>query len=110
VRNDAFTCENCGAEVLPLTGGSCRNHCPQCLCSKHLDEVPGDRAVTCGGLMECVAVQHDARRGWMLVHRCLRCGALKRNRAALDDPVQPDSFEAILEAARRAARLPESGA
>jgi hypothetical protein len=31
----------------------------------------------------------------MLVHRCTRCGAMRRNRAALDDPHQPDCIDAL---------------
>jgi hypothetical protein len=52
--------------------------------------------------MEPVAVEHDARRGWMVVHRCLRCGSTRRNRSAHDDPRQPDNFEEMLAIARRA--------
>ncbi len=100
VRNEGFVCEQCGTTVVPSSKGSCRNHCPRCLWSKHVDETPGDRAATCGGMMECVRVEHDARRGWMLVHCCDRCGAMRRNRAAVDDPVQPDRFEALLDVAR----------
>lgn len=100
-RNEGFVCVHCGVNVRPLENGSCRNHCPQCLASKHLDEVPGDRAGHCGGLMECVAVQQDARRGWMLVHRCTRCGVLRRNKAALHDPVQPDLLESLVRIAMR---------
>ncbi|WDF05905.1 RNHCP domain-containing protein [Shouchella hunanensis] len=40
--------------------GSYRNHCPFCLYSKHQDIIPGDRASTCGGLMEpqhCTTIQ-----------------------------------------------------
>ncbi len=98
-RNEAFVCEHCGEDVRPLANGSCRNHCPRCLWSKHVDEVPGDRGSRCGGLMPPVGVQRDARRGWMIVHRCERCGTLRRNRAALDDPGQPDRFDALLAAA-----------
>jgi len=100
-RNEGFLCEQCGVEVRPLANGSCRNHCPQCLWSKHVDVVPGDRAAECGGLMEPIAVEPDARRGWMIVHRCTRCGAVRRNKAALSDPVQPDRFERLLDLARR---------
>lgn len=102
-RNESFVCEHCGARVRPLAGGSCRNHCPRCLWSRHVDVVPGDRAAGCGGTMEPVAVQHDARRGWMIVHRCTRCGTICRNKAALNDPAQPDSFDALLAAVRRSA-------
>ena len=51
--------------------------------------------------MAPVAVQHDARRGWMIVHRCTRCGAVRRNKAALNDPAQPDRFEALVDVARQ---------
>ncbi len=98
-RNEGFVCERCGASVAPLSNGSCRNHCPECLWSKHVDIVPGDRAAVCGGLMECIAVEADARRGWMLVHKCTRCGIIRRNKAALNDPRQPDRFETILRVA-----------
>jgi hypothetical protein len=70
------------------------------MCSLHVDDVPGDRGANCGGLMECIAVEPDARRGWMLTHRCTACGAVRRNRAAVDDPRQPDDFERLLEVAR----------
>ena len=103
-RNEGFVCQHCGAAVRPSAGGSCRNHCPQCLWSKHVDVVPGDRASGCGGMMEPVAVEEDARRGWMIVHRCTCCSAVRRNKAALDDPVQPDCFDALLDVTRSRAR------
>ncbi|HWG84283.1 MAG TPA: RNHCP domain-containing protein, partial [Deinococcales bacterium] len=84
-RNESFTCANCGREVPPATNGSCRNHCPYCLCSLHVDDFPGDRASDCGGLLEPVSVDHDSKKGWVIVHRCRACGAVKRNKAALDD-------------------------
>jgi hypothetical protein len=103
-RNEGFVCERCGADVAPLAKGSCRNHCPQCLWSKHVDDVPGDRAAGCGGLMEPVAVEQDGRRGWMIVHRCTRCGMVRRNKAALTDPVQPDRLPVLLDVARHRSR------
>lgn len=104
-RNEGFVCERCGASVAPLSNGSCRNHCPECLCSKHVDDVAGDRLSVCGGLMECVAVEADARRGWMLVQKCVRCGFIRRNKAALDDPRQPDRFEVMLQIAEHSMRV-----
>jgi hypothetical protein len=98
-RNEAFVCEHCGEGVRALANGSCRNHCPRCLWSKHVDDVPGDRESRCGGLMAPAGVQQDARRAWMIVHRCERCGMLRRNKAALDDPAQPDRFDALLRSA-----------
>ena len=104
VRNDGFVCGRCGMKVRPLANGSSRNHCPGCLWSRHLDVVPGDRAANCSGLMEPVSVQHEARRGWMIVHRCTSCGAIRRNKAATGDPIQPDSFATLLSVAKEAVR------
>ena len=94
--NTAFTCAHCGLSVQPLTNGSVRNHCPGCLHSLHLDVFPGDRASDCGGLLEPVSVEQHAKKGWMIVHRCQKCGHAGRNKAALDDHRQPDDFEALL--------------
>ena len=46
--DEEFICENCGKHV-PKLGYTCRNHCPYCLHSKHVDINPGDRAETCHG-------------------------------------------------------------
>jgi len=99
--NHGFVCERCRYSVLPLAGGGFRNHCPRCLWSKHVDRVPGDRLASCGGLMAPLSLESDAKRGWMILHRCVRCGFTRRNRAALDDPRQPDDFEATLEIVTR---------
>jgi DNA-directed RNA polymerase subunit RPC12/RpoP len=101
--NDGFTCEHCGEQVFPLLRGGFRNHCPRCLWGKHVDCIPGDRRDLCGGLMEPVRLEADAKRSWMLVHRCVRCGTTRRNRAALEDVRQPDDFAALVAVARRAA-------
>lgn len=85
-KNDnSFICANCGAEVPPLKYTS-RNHCPKCLCSLHLDINPGDRASDCGGVMDPISSEPDNRRGgFVVIHRCRKCGAVKRNKAADDD-------------------------
>ncbi|HLD71821.1 MAG TPA: RNHCP domain-containing protein [Candidatus Peribacteraceae bacterium] len=85
-RQEPFDCEQCEAHVLPLEHGSCRNHCPVCLWSKHVDlEGPGDRASECQGLMQPVLLDQDGKKGWMILHRCTLCHAEKRNKAAPDD-------------------------
>lgn len=95
-KNDsAFTCVNCGKEVLPL-GYTSRNHCPFCLWSLHLDVNPGDRSAECGGQMEPIHVETDPRKGFIIVHRCTKCGAIKRNRAAHEASVQPDNLRLII--------------
>ena len=99
--NDGFVCGHCRREVLPLTQGSFRNHCPYCLWSRHVDVVPGDRAESCRGLMEPVGVEGTTATGWTIHHRCSRCRATRAIRAALDDPQQPDDWDRIVELAVR---------
>ncbi len=94
--NQPFECAVCGAEVPPLAGGGYRNHCPRCLSSLHVDVNPGDRAADCLGIMDPVAVESSGKKGWVIVHRCRKCGSVRRNKAALDDPVAPDDFDAII--------------
>ncbi len=86
-KNDSgFECQNCHREVTPL-GYSSRNHCPFCLWSLHLDENPGDRAADCGAKMRPVTAEPDPKKGYVITHRCERCGATRRCRSAADDDV-----------------------
>lgn len=85
-RNQAFTCERCGAAV-PAHPTSVRNHCHECLWSKHVDVAPGDREATCGGLMEPVGVE-GLRGTWRVVHRCTVCGEEQPCVAAPDDEIE----------------------
>jgi DNA-directed RNA polymerase subunit RPC12/RpoP len=94
--NEAFVCAHCETQVPALENGSVRNHCPHCLHSVHVDVYPGDRAADCGGLLEPVGVEHTGQTGWIILHRCRRCGAERRNKAALDDPRAPDDYDAIV--------------
>lgn len=84
--NDTFVCKVCRKTVVPAGAGSeHRNHCPYCLSSRHLDNVPGDRAADCGGVMEPIAVWVRKNGEWAIIHRCKICGALSSNRIAADD-------------------------
>lgn len=95
VKNDqGFICLNCGREVLPLSKTS-RNHCPYCLYSLHVDNNPGDRKNKCGGLMEPIGVEVGGKKGFVIIHRCMKCGEIKRNKAALEG-VQPDDMNVII--------------
>ena len=82
--DEEFICENCGEKVKPL-GYSCRNHCPKCLHSKHVDVNPGDREETCHGILEPISVELDSKKGYVIVFRCKKCRAIRRNKAAKDD-------------------------
>ena len=90
-ENSGFTCGHCGLEVLPVTNGSYRNHCPSCLHSKHVDVAPGDRTSGCGGLMKPVGLRFKSGKGFQIVHACVRCGETSVNKVA-QDTVQPDAI------------------
>jgi len=93
--NEGFICKNCGEEVLPLNNGSYRNHCPQCLYSKHVDQVPGDRQNKCRGLMKPIGIRHKSNKGFQIVHKCLECGEEKVNVVA-ENTVQSDSINELM--------------
>ena len=82
-----FRCGNCRLDVsFRAPGTAHRNHCPNCLWSRHLDDDrPGDRAAECGSLMEPIAVTVRGDGEWVLVHRCGGCDELHLNRTAADD-------------------------
>ena len=85
IKNDnSFVCRNCGREVPPLKYTS-RNHCPYCLHSIHIDNIPGDRANTCLGLMKPIMVEPSAKKGYIISFKCTKCGEVKRNKSADDD-------------------------
>jgi hypothetical protein len=83
-----FVCAFCGRAVTPDPAGSRhRNHCPWCLRSLHVDDLTGDRASRCKGIMEPVAISVRQGKEWVIIHRCNECGVLKENRTAGDDNV-----------------------
>ena len=85
-REEPFVCEHCGLAVEPLGKGTYRDHCPKCLCSKHVDrDGPGDRLSTCLGLLEPMTIDQDSKKGFTIEYRCVKCGKVSRNRAADDD-------------------------
>ncbi len=82
--DEEFICENCGRKV-PKLGYSCRNHCPYCLHSKHVDKNPGDREEQCHGDLQPVSLEIDGKKGYVIVFRCKKCGVIRKNKAAKDD-------------------------
>ena len=94
-KNDAsFVCAHCGKEVKPL-GYSSRNHCPFCLWSLHVDVNPGDRDNSCRGQMEPIFAEVDPKKGFIIIHRCDKCGQTVRNKAALEGN-QPDDNDLLI--------------
>ena len=82
--DEEFICENCGNKVEKL-GYTCRNHCPICLHSKHVDINPVDRAESCHGDLEPISAQIDSKKGYVIIFKCKKCGAIRKNKAAEDD-------------------------
>jgi RNHCP domain len=82
----SFRCRNCRLDVpADAPGTAHRNHCPNCLWSRHVDDSPGDRAALCGSSMEPIAISVRGAGEWVLVHRCLGCDTVHLNRIAGDD-------------------------
>jgi len=93
IKNDEdFTCEHCGHKV---AGSGYTNHCSQCLYSKHVDNVPGDRMSPCGGLMAPVGVEYRDQT-YSITHKCLKCGHAKKNKLADDD-----DFDRVIELSKQ---------
>ena len=46
--------------------------------------------------MEPIRSEPDARHGYVITHRCTKCGELRRNRAAYDAKVQPDNRSLLI--------------
>ncbi|MCL2036185.1 MAG: RNHCP domain-containing protein [Oscillospiraceae bacterium] len=85
VIDEGFTCRICGRIITPL-GSGCRNHCNHCLSSLHLDNNPGDRASDCGGILRPVGIETGkGKKALQIVHKCEKCGEIKKNIAAGDD-------------------------
>lgn len=82
-----FNCAHCGAAVF---GNGYTNHCPHCLWSRHVDNNPGDRAATCGGMMRPISVMPDGDK-FIITHKCELCGKIKRQRTS-----DTDNIDAII--------------
>lgn len=85
-----FICAHCGNAV---KGNGYTNHCPQCLWSKHVDVQPGDRAASCGGMMEPVFIEGATGKGYMVTQRCVTCRFERRN--SITDADSPDAVVAL---------------
>jgi len=84
-HNDAFICRHCQKSVSPHASSE-RNHCPFCLYSCHRDlDQPGDRLSLCQGLMKPDRIEYSGKKGFIIVHRCEKCGKESKNQTAPDD-------------------------
>lgn len=111
-----FRCLNCSLEVTAeheLSGVNNRNHCPNCLWSKHVDLIKaGDRKCTCCAGMRPIGLTvkkvakkygNSSRGELMIIHQCSRCGRISINRIAADD-----SAGALLQLYQNSQRMDEA--
>jgi hypothetical protein len=82
--NDSFVCEYCG-EYNPPANKTCRDHCIKCLCSKHVDKNPGDRAETCHGKLIPIKFTIKSAEIKQIIFKCDRCSCIRKNKPAEDD-------------------------
>lgn len=84
IKNDeSFICENCGQIVNKLKYTS-RDHCNNCLYSKHVDIYPGDRQNSCKGLLKPINVITKNSKT-KICYSCIKCGKNIKNIIAKDD-------------------------
>lgn len=85
--DEPFSCIHCGHAV-SAGGNPVRDHCSRCLRSLHVDNIPGDRAALCRGILDPVRLELD--HGHVVIHyRCRRCQHEARTRAHPDDQIPP---------------------
>ena len=82
-NDEEFICENCGMKVDKL-GYTSRDHCPYCLCSKHVDINPGDRLNKCKGVLIPIDVE-KYKDTYKIIYKCNKCNEIHKNIMAQDD-------------------------
>ncbi len=85
--DQAFKCGHCRQFIgAPISGGRHRNHCPNCLYSRHVDKShPGGRRSDCHALMQPAGLLALRSGEQVIIHRCLGCDKEDPNRIAADD-------------------------
>ena len=81
--DEEFICDNCGYHVSKLNY-TARDHCPNCLHSKHVDIMPGDRNNSCLGLMRPIGIE-KYKNTYKIIYKCLKCQEMHKNIMANDD-------------------------
>lgn len=81
--NEDFVCENCNA-LVKKSLYTARDHCPNCLYSKHVDINPGDRQNPCRGLLKPIGIE-KYRDTFKIIYKCQKCGQLHKNIIHNDD-------------------------
>ena len=93
--NESFTCAVCHFQV-PKAQTTCRDHCPKCLYSLHVDNYPGDRESICQGVLKPVSYSQNKKKGIMIHYVCEKCHQTKVNKFLEHDTFCPDDYEKLL--------------
>ena len=83
MMDEEFICLNCGYEVSKLNY-TARDHCPNCLYSRHVDIMPGDRMNECCGLMKPIGIE-KYKNTYKIIYKCNKCNKIHKNIMATDD-------------------------
>lgn len=83
MKDEEFICENCGKKVEKLNY-TARDHCNNCLYSKHVDINPGDRKNTCKGLLKPIKIE-KFKKTYKIIYQCTKCNMIHKNIIANDD-------------------------
>lgn len=94
--NEPFSCIQCGFSV-PKSSNTCRDHCPKCLYSLHVDNNPGDRAAECGGILKPIAWSKHKKKGYMIHYICQFCGMKRVNKFLENDTYLADDFDVLIQ-------------
>ena len=81
--DEEFICENCQKKVSKLNY-TARDHCPNCLYSKHVDINPGDRSNNCKGLLKPIGIEKH-KDTYKIIYQCEKCKEIHKNKIANDD-------------------------
>jgi hypothetical protein len=46
--------------------------------------------------MDAIKVEIDPKKGYVIIHKCRKCGEIKRNKAANEAKIQPDDIKKII--------------
>lgn len=93
--NESFDCAFCGFHV-PKAQSTCRDHCPKCLTSLHVDENPGDRNAQCGGILKPISWSQHKKKGYVIHYVCQKCGVKKVNKFLQQDSYLADDFNVLV--------------
>ena len=88
--DENFVCEKCNYNVKKLEY-TARDHCPNCLYSKHVDINPGDRLNSCKGLLKPIGIE-KFKDSYKIIYKCEKCGKTHKNIVANDD-----NFDVIID-------------